>query len=119
MGHEAQDLDDFKKEVRDDLKILTNNVGELTKAVSTMATTLAVSEEQKKHQDEKNRRAENAINRLDDRVSAIELARAKEERGRQFINKWWPYMLVSAVLISAVVTSFFGGLGRNMTNFLG
>ena len=110
----TRDMEEFKQEVRDDLKTLTSNVGELTKAIGDMATVMAVSEEQKKQQDQINRRLSDGLDTVRRDMEVIKLERAEEKQSRVFLMKWWPFLLIFATVGSAAVTAFFSGIGKNI-----
>ena len=94
MAERDAEMDEFKTEMRRDFTELTANMKELTQAVSKMTTTLAVSEEQKKHQERINENVKFEISSLKKDVTTIKLERASEKQSREFLMKYWPWLLI-------------------------
>lgn len=103
MAADDKDMEDFKREVREDLRELTGSVSELTKAVGLMATTIAVSEEQKKTQERINQEHGLEIKNLNSRMSTIELERASERPFREFVSKNFAMIVLMTTLASAAL----------------
>jgi chromosome segregation ATPase len=99
------EMEDFKREVRTDLRELTKNVSDLTKAVSDMTTSLAVSEEQKKHQERVNNTVSSELNSIKGRISKLELYNAENKQSASFLNKYYPVLFCVAVAVVAYVSN--------------
>lgn len=112
MTPEKLQMEQFKSEVRNDLKELTSNINKLTDAVGRVVTTLAVTEEQKRQQEATNIEFKKDIRSLKSDVAEIKLERAKESQSRGFLMKWWPFLLFAAMMGTAFLTAFFSGFGK-------
>lgn len=133
---ERQNMEDFKTEVREDLRELTKNVSKLTEAVSTMTTALAVTEEQKKHQEKINIDHKNDMKELkasflkdmngmrtslDGDISTIKeslhvivIERAEEKQSRAFLMKWWVFLLFFVTIISISLSAFISNAAKTL-----
>lgn len=114
MSPETKNMEEFKQEVRDDLRELTRNVSKLTEAVGSMATTLAVSEEQKKQQERINESQWLEINQLKKDVGEIKIERATEKPAREFLSKNLPILAFLVTLASVVMASLGAKYGSSI-----
>ena len=128
MGNpQEREMDDFKKEVRQDLAAIsdrvdesiestTSNVDKIVNAMHEMTTVMAVSKEHKKHQDEKIEGIRSDHDALKKVVDEIKLERAEEKPSRDFIRKYWPVLFLVAVISMGVISAIGAGYGKSLFN---
>ncbi|QZI87841.1 hypothetical protein SIPHO054v2_p0042 [Vibrio phage 103E44.1] len=116
MSPEINDMSD--EEIRVEIKHLVKAVesnSETTNAIASNVTKLTEfmirNEESKSRQNEinhdlvrENESRKSEIKDLNKAVNEINLSRAKEEQSRNFIMKYWPWLLVAVVLGTGFVT---------------
>lgn len=113
---QGREMEEFKQEVRNDFRELTRSVNKLAESMSTMATSVAITEEQKKHQDRINNELQSDVSELKSDLTALKLERAEEKQSRTFLMKYWPWMMVFVVIITGIITAVASGIGRNLVS---
>lgn len=112
MSPRAREMDNMSDaEIRAEIKHLVKAVesnSETTNAialnVSKLTEFMIRNEEAKSRQNEINHDLTTRVKANEDDIRDIVLSRAKEEQSRNFVMKYWPWLLVAVVLGTAVVT---------------
>lgn len=79
-----------------------------------LVTLMRVEAEGKKRQEEINKGLLKSQEETDKRLSKIEIGRAEEKHSREFLSKYWPWMMVGCVLATGLVAAAVSGLGRSL-----
>ncbi len=114
MGVQDQEMEDFKKEVRGDIHDMTNSINKLAEVMQTVVTQGAVNQEKEKHQQAFNDTTSDRLTDLERLVKEIQIERAQEKPSRDFLMKYWPWLLISMIVIGGIVSAVASGIGRSM-----
>lgn len=112
MAGVDKEIDDMSStEVKAELKFLVQAMAKNTAAVEKL-TELSIRREERdsrqdeinKRQDEWNKNTTKTINVIFERIRTIEMCRAKEENGRHFVQKYYPFLMVACATGGAILT---------------
>lgn len=99
-------MDDFKQEVRTEIKQMAASVDKMAGAVQTLVENDIRKQEREDRQSELNERTSSRILKLEEFREEILIKRAKESPAREFLNKNWPSLMALIVAGGYLLKTF-------------
>lgn len=109
-----QEMEAFKQEVREDLRVMTKSITSLSNSVQVFVTKTAVDVEKENQQKEINKNLLERVGAVEKSQMLMQLERAQEKPSRDFIYKFWPYLLVVSTLMIGVISAFASTFGKSL-----
>ncbi len=104
---EKSEMDDFKEEVRTEIKQMAASVDKMAGAVQTLVENDIRKQEREDRQIDLNDRTGKRLLKLEEFREDILISRATESSAREFLNKYWPILSIVAVVATAYLTKMF------------
>ena len=97
-------MDDFKQEVRSEIKQMASSVNKMADSVTMLVENDIRRQEREDRQQEVNARMADDIRNLKAFREDILLKRAEESTARNWLTKNFPWLVVTVVLIAGYIT---------------
>lgn len=91
-------------ELRAEIKHLVKSTDKIASNMATLTEFMIRSEENRTRQNEINQHVQMTLDTHSEEIQTIKLERAREEQSRNFIMKYWPWLLVVAVVVVGAVS---------------
>lgn len=104
---EKGEMDNFKEEVRTEIKQMASSVDKMAGAVQTLVENDIRKQEREDRQVDLNDRTGKRLLKLEEFRENILISRAKESPARDFLNRYWPILSIVAIIATAYVTKTF------------
>ena len=102
----GREMDDFKQEVRSEIKQMASSVNKMADAVTMLVESDIRRQEREDRQQETNSRMADDIRLLKNFREDIIVSRAKESPARDWLSKNYPWLVVIAALATAYISKF-------------
>ena len=101
-----KEMQDFKDEIRNDIKEMTQGINKLADVVNTVFTQNEVNKEKDANQREFNDNIKVDLDKIKIKIENINTSRSEEKQARDFLMKYWPWFIVVTILSSSALSVF-------------
>jgi len=101
------DMDEFKREVRSEIKQMASSVNKMADSVNKLVENDIRRQEREDRQSEINDRIADRLNRLESFREDILVKRASESPARDWLSKNYPWLAIIVLLASGYIVKAF------------
>ncbi len=94
MSHNPEPEEMTSRELQRDMQTMAKSITQLAENISKLVESDIRRQERESRQQEFNEQMRNRVRNLEDWKQCIDISRAKESQGRDFLMKYWPILLL-------------------------